>query len=174
MCPCPATTPPRTHTLRAQLRGGRHTPPAAQTEKYYKHLQQLDKTVYCGSPSPPPPRQGEAGMAWGAFGPRPGHPLFAQVEVFSSEGSLSPVSFVVSATEISCLCYSLLQQDHLKPKTFIAPFKKALQLPIHLIPCPALGAAIVVRGLGGRSCHKAGPGMWARRDSAKSAGSPRV
>lgn len=47
------------HTLRAQPAGrGAHAPPAAQTEKYYKHLQQLDKTVYCSSPSASPPRQG--------------------------------------------------------------------------------------------------------------------
>lgn len=65
-------------------------------------------------------------MVWGGLGPPPGRPLFAQAEVFSSEGSLHAVAFVASATEISCLCSSLPQQDHLKPKTFIAPFKKGL------------------------------------------------
>lgn len=48
-------------------------------------------------------------MVGGILGPPPGQPLFAQAEVFSSEGSLRAVAFVVSATEISCLCYSLPQ-----------------------------------------------------------------
>lgn len=54
----PARPPPRTRTRSPAGGEGAHTPPAAQTEKYYKHLQQLDKTVYCSSPSASPPQQG--------------------------------------------------------------------------------------------------------------------
>lgn len=57
MCPCPAHTPSRTQA-RSPAGGGRRTPPAAQTEKYYKHLQQLDKTVYCSGPSASPTQPG--------------------------------------------------------------------------------------------------------------------
>lgn len=82
----------------------------------------VDKTVYCSGPLRLPQELGRGWHGEGRARPPPGRPLFAQAEVFSSEGSLHAVALVVSATEISCLCYSLPQEDHLKPKTSTAPF----------------------------------------------------
>lgn len=88
-----------------------------------------------------------------------------------------------SATEISCLCYSPLQRDHLKPNTFIAPFKPALQLPVHPIPCPGLGlllqlGAVLLEeppaGAPGLGRGTAGPTRGPARLMPQAAGSPRV
>lgn len=127
--PGPCTQLPLPSTLGAPLREeeGRHGPHLRRPKRSIINIRNnVDKTVYCSGPLRLPPSWGEVGMEWGGLGPPPGRPLFAQAEVFSSEGSLHAVAFVASATEISCLCYSLPQQDHLKPKTFIAPFKKGL------------------------------------------------
>lgn len=171
----PAWTPACSEPSR---RGGAHAPPAAQTEGCYKHLQQPDKTVYCSSAAPRP-RAG-ARPAWHR---EPWAPARAPA-VGPGRGVFVckpwPLS---SATEISCLCYSPLQRDHLKPNTFIAPFKPALQLPVHPIPCPGLGlllqlgAALLEEppaGAPGLGRRTAGPTRGPARLMPQAAGSPRV